>query len=117
MPNALELEQLTGEKDPRKGAEVILEMGVKIVVVKLGAKGCYITDGEEKVTVESFPVKVVDTTGAGDAFNAGFLYGLLDNKNNLYECGRLGNFVASRSVTTNGARAGLPYQKELITLY
>ena len=117
MPNALELEQLTGEKDYRKGADVILDMGVKIVVVKLGAKGCYVTDGEERVTVEAFPVKVVDTTGAGDAFDAGFLYGLLDNKNNLYECGRLGNFVASRSVTVNGARAGLPYQKELTTLY
>jgi ribokinase len=76
MPNALELEQLTGEKDPRKGAEVILEMGVSIVVVKLGAKGCYITDGQEQVIVDPFSVKVVDTTGAGDAFNAGFLYGL-----------------------------------------
>jgi ribokinase len=117
MPNALELEQLTGEKDYRKGADAILESGVKIVVVKLGAKGCYVTDGEEQSTVEAFPVKVVDTTGAGDAFNAGFLYGLLDNKNNLHECGRIGNFVASRSVTTNGARAGLPYQKELASIY
>ena len=114
MPNALELEQITGEVDYRKGAEIILEMGVKIVVVKLGSKGCYVTDGEEQVTVESFPVKKVDTTGAGDAFDAGFLHGLLDNKNNLYECGRLGNFVASKSVTVMGARTGLPCQKELV---
>ncbi|MCL2172947.1 MAG: carbohydrate kinase family protein [Nitrososphaerota archaeon] len=113
MPNNLELEQLTGEKDYRKGADTILEMGVKIVAVKLGAKGCYVTDGQEQVTIDAFPVKVLDTTGAGDAFDAGFLYGLLDNKNNLYECGRLGNFVASKSVTANGARTGLPYQKEL----
>jgi ribokinase len=117
MPNSLELEQITGEKDYRKGADVILEMGVKIVVVKLGAKGCYVTDGQERITVEPFTVKVVDTTGAGDAFDAGFLHGLLDNKNNLYECGRMGNFVASKSVTVNGARAGLPDQKELASIY
>ncbi len=117
MPNALELEQLTGEQDYRKGAEVILDMGVKIVVVKLGSKGCYVTDGNEQFTVDAFPVKVVDTTGAGDAFNAGFLYGLLNNKNNLYECGRLGNFVASRSVMKMSARAGLPYKKDLASLF
>jgi ribokinase len=114
MPNALELEQLTSESDYRKGAEAIIEMGVKIVVVKLGNKGCYVTDGTEQLIVDSFLVKTVDTTGAGDAFNAGFLYGLLDNKNNLYQCGRLGNFVASRSVMQMGARAGLPYAKDLV---
>jgi len=117
MPNALELEQLTGEADYRNGANIILDMGVKIVVVKLGAKGCYVTDGQEQVTIESFPVKAIDTTGAGDAFNAGFLYGLLDNKNNLYECGKLGNFVASKSIITMGARAGLPYKKDLASIH
>jgi ribokinase len=112
MPNAGELEQLTSESDYKKGAEVILGLGVKIVAVKLGDKGCYLTDGKEKHTVEAFKVKVVDTTGAGDAFNAGFLYGLLNGKS-LAECGRLGNFVASRCVMTMGARAGLPYAKDL----
>ena len=57
-------------------------------------------------------MKVVDTTGAGDAFCAGFLYGLLNDKS-LYECGKLGNFVASRCVMKMGARAGLPFAKDL----
>ncbi|MDR0797136.1 MAG: carbohydrate kinase family protein [Nitrososphaerota archaeon] len=117
MPNALELKQLTGEADYRKGADNILDMGVKIVVVKLGDKGCYVTDGQEQVTVEPFLVKAIDTTGAGDAFDAGFLYGLLDNKNNLYECGKLGNFVASKSIMSMGARTGLPYKKDLSSIY
>jgi ribokinase len=117
MPNALELEQLTGEKDYHKGADIILDMGVKIVVVKLGDKGCYVTDGQEQFTVEPFLVKPVDTTGAGDAFDAGFLYGLLDNKNNLYECGKLGNFVASKSIITMGARTGLPYKKDIAPMH
>jgi ribokinase len=90
----------------------MISTGVKIVVVKLGSKGCYVTDGAEKLSVAPFKVKVADTTGAGDAFDAGFLYGLIQNKS-LYECGQLGNFVASRSILAMGARAGLPYTKDL----
>ena len=115
MPNSLELEQLTGEEDYRKGADYMISMGVKIVAVKLGRKGCYVTDGEERLSVEPFKVKVVDTTGAGDAFDAGFLYGLI-HKKSLYECGQLGNFVASRNVMAMGARAGLPYAKDLASI-
>ena len=112
MPNAIELEQLTGEEDYRKGADYMISMGVKVVAVKLGAKGCYVTDGQESLSVEPFKVKAVDTTGAGDAFCAGFLYGLIHEKS-LYECGQLGNYVASRSVMAMGARSGLPYAKDL----
>jgi ribokinase len=112
MPNSLELKQLTGESDYRKGADFLLAYGVKIVAVKLGEKGCYVTDGKQQLMVEPFKVEAVDTTGAGDAYCAGFLYGLLQGKG-LAECGRLGNFVASRSVMQMGARAGLPYKKDL----
>jgi ribokinase len=112
MPNAMELELLTGQTEIPKGAAMLIDMGVEIVAVKLGSKGCYVTNGEEKKTIQPFKVPVVDTTGAGDAFNAGFLYGLLHDKS-LAECGRLGNFVAAQSVTKMGARAGLPYEKDL----
>jgi len=112
MPNALELELLTGETDYCKGADFMVGRGVKIVAVKLGGDGCYITDGRERHLIEAFKVKVVDTTGAGDAFCAGFLYGLVNGKS-LFECGRLGNFVASRCVMKMGARAGLPFTKDL----
>ncbi len=112
MPNALELELISGKKDFRKGAEFLLAKGVKAVAVKLGGKGCYVTDGHEQYQLEGVKVPVVDTTGAGDAFCAGFLYGLLKRKS-LYECGRLGNFVASRKITQMGARPGLPYAKDL----
>jgi ribokinase len=112
MPNLNELELLTKTADYRKGAEVLLKKGVEIVAVKLSSKGCYVTDGMENHNVEPFKVKVVDTTGAGDAFCAGFLYGLISDKS-LYECGRLGNFVASRCIMKMGARPGLPYLKDL----
>jgi ribokinase len=115
MPNAIELELITGKKTPADGAAFLIGNGVKIVAVKLGAKGCFVTDGKERHHMEAFDVSVVDTTGAGDAFCAGFLYGLLKKKQ-LAECGRIGNFVASQSVTKMGARAGLPYQKDLESL-
>ncbi|MCW4025818.1 MAG: carbohydrate kinase family protein [Candidatus Bathyarchaeota archaeon] len=114
MPNALELELLTGESDYQKGARVLIDAGVKIVAVKLGAKGCYVTDGTEQCRVEAYKVNATDTTGAGDAYCAGFLYGIINQKT-LTECGRLGNWVASRKVTKTGARTGLPYEKDLAT--
>jgi ribokinase len=115
MPNSVELELITGESDIPKGAQMLLDMGVEIVAVKMGDKGCYVSNGVEKKTIQPFKVPVVDTTGAGDAFNAGFLYGLIQDKT-LAECGRLGNFVASRSVMKMGARDGLPRQDDLVSL-
>jgi ribokinase len=116
MPNLKELELLTRAPDYREGAKVLVKKGVEIVAVKLGGKGCYVTDRKESHLIEAFKVKVVDTTGAGDAFCAGFLYGLISGKN-LYECGRLGNFVASRCIMKMGARTGLPHLEDLKLLH
>ncbi|MGF3521820.1 MAG: carbohydrate kinase family protein [Candidatus Bathyarchaeia archaeon] len=112
LPNIHELEQITGQKDPEKGAAFLQGKGVEVVAVKLGSEGCYVTNGYEHHYIEAVKVPVVDTTGAGDAFNAGFLYGLL-HKKSLLECGKLGNFVASCCVKKMGARTGLPYKREL----
>jgi ribokinase len=115
MPNSRELTLLTGMEDYVKGAEKLLELGVKVVAVKLGGRGCYVTDGRESHHVEAFKVQIVDTTGAGDAFCAGFLYGLLNGKS-LKECAKLGNFVASRCIMKLGARTGLPRLEGLKSL-
>jgi ribokinase len=112
MPNAGELELLTGIADHKKGAQAMLKRGVKIVAVKLGSRGCYVTDGRRNHNVEALKVNAVNTTGAGDAFCAGFLFGLIKHKS-LEECGRMGNFVASRCITEMGARVGLPTLEDL----
>jgi ribokinase len=111
LPNEGELRLLT-EKDYKKGAEALLREGVKIVAVKRGKKGCYVTDGEESHLIDSYKMKVVDSTGAGDAFCAGFLYGLLKHRT-LRECGLLGNFAASKVITKMGARNGLPRTEDM----
>ena len=113
MPSARELQMLGGKADYKENAEFMIGKGVRIVAVKMGNKGCYVTDGKESHRIEAFKVKVVDTTGAGDAFCAGFLYGLLKKKN-LAECGKIGNFVASRCVMKMGARTGLPKLEDLV---
>lgn len=111
FPNESEVTLWTGE-DYMHGARVLLQEGVHIVAVKLGARGCYVTDGVEAHRLDAYEVPAVDTTGAGDAFGAGFLYGLLTGKD-LYACGDLGNFVASRKIRVDGARDGLPTRSDL----
>jgi ribokinase len=114
FPNGIEVKLLTGQ-DYREGARTLTELGADIVAVKLGKQGCYVTDGKETHLIEAYRVEAVDTTGAGDAFCAGFLYGLIKRKE-LYECGKLGNFVASRCISKMGARTGLPRLAELKNL-
>jgi ribokinase len=111
FPNAIETKILTGENF-EEGAKIFIGEGAGIVAVKLGKNGCYVSDGKESHLVEPYIVDVVDTTGAGDAFCAGFLYGLITGKS-LVDCGRLGNFVASRCIAKMGARTGLPRLEDL----
>jgi ribokinase len=108
-----ELNALLPGEDYRRGAARLLSTGAQIVCVTLGAKGCYIADtAGAAYELAAYPTKAVDTTGAGDAFAAGFLYGLLHEKS-LPECGKIGNFVASCCIREYGCRKGLPYNLSL----
>lgn len=109
--NEKEMKLLTG-RNYREGSKILLHEGVSIIAAKLGKRGCYVTNGKETYLIKPYKVKVVDTTGAGDAFSAGFLYGLIKNQD-LHECGRLGNFVASQCIRETGARKGLPELSDL----
>jgi len=111
LPNENEIKLLTGE-GYKKGAKIFLHEGVSKVAIKLGERGCYVTNINENHLVAPYTVKVLDTTGAGDAFCTGFIYGLIKNKN-IYESGKLGNFVASRCIEKIGAREGLPRLSDL----
>ena len=107
--NRDEIEMLTG-LGYRDGTERLNEIGAAVVVVTLGRDGCYIHTPAAETTVPGYAAKVVDTTGAGDAFCAGFLCGHLNGRP-LDECGRIGNRVAARCVEAIGARTGLPGAK------
>ena len=107
--NRDEIEMLTG-LGYRDGAERLNEIGAAVVVVTLGSDGCYIRTPSAETAVPGYAAKVVDTTGAGDAFCAGFLCGRLNGRP-FDECGRMGNRVAARCVESVGARTGLPGAK------
>lgn len=91
----------------KEKAEVLLGYGMEIVVVKRGNKGSYVTDGEKSHIIPPFKVNCIDTTGAGDAFNAGFIYGFIKDKS-LKESGIIGNFIAACCIGKKGATIGLP---------
>lgn len=107
IPNETEAERLTGEKDVYRNADRFLAHGASCVIIKRGAKGCLIKTAEQEIEVPAYPgVTAMDTTGAGDSFVAGFLWGL-KNKLPLEECARFGCAVASCTVEKVGANAAI----------
>jgi sugar/nucleoside kinase (ribokinase family) len=76
---------------------------VGIAAITMGAKGSVVVAGAETHEVAAEPVEVVDTTGAGDLYAAGFLYGLTAGRP-LPECGRLGSLAAAEVIGHIGAR-------------
>ncbi len=114
LPSYDEAKDITGLTDPRAMARSFQDRGVGTVGIKLGEDGCYLRgpDGEE-VTVAAFPVTAVDATGAGDAWCAGFIAGVLSGRD-LAEAGRLGNAVAACCVTALGAYDGIRTMPETL---
>jgi len=122
--NRDEIRQLTGE-DVIQGAAKCLQAGCRGVVVTMG-KGAkiknttasgYIRDAKNEYIIKPSDTGAgTDTTGAGDAFAAGFLYGMINNRD-LEECGWLGDITARFSISKTGAREGLPALKELSRRY
>lgn len=99
--NEQEALALTG-MEPEKALHYIAER-CEIAVVKIGAKGAYIQRGNEIVTIPPLKADVVDTTGAGDMWAAGFLAGLVKGEN-LQKCGMMGAIVAKNIIEVMGAK-------------
>jgi sugar/nucleoside kinase (ribokinase family) len=78
IPNAEEAAMLTGENDPGKQAELFLRAGCTIAIITRGKDGALLMSAHETLEAPAFPVEVVDVSGAGDAFVAGFIVGLLE---------------------------------------
>lgn len=103
FPNDAEAMLLTGKDTVEEAAADLLAAGVGTVVVKCGAKGCYITSRERTFWVApEAQVQVVDTTGAGDSFVGGFLYALSQDLP-LEECARTANRCGAQAVQKIGA--------------
>jgi sugar/nucleoside kinase (ribokinase family) len=99
--NELEARAFTG-LEPEKALPVLSELS-KIVILKVGADGSWVKSREELIKVSAFPMKCIDTTGAGDLYAAGFLYGFAQDLS-LEKCGILGSFLAGKVIEIVGAR-------------
>ena len=116
-PNETEAEFYTGvkindEDDAKESAKKLIKMGIKNVIITLGEKGLFYSNGKKEIYIESSKVKAIDTTGAGDAFNGGLAFGLLKEKP-IKECLEFANKVAGLSTTKLGAGDAMPFLKEI----
>lgn len=113
--NEEEARAFTGEVDPRKSLDIIGKM-CELVVVKIGMRGALIKRGDEVVHVGIMAAaKRVDTTGAGDFYAAGFLYGLTEGMS-LRACGTLGAITAGKVIEVVGTTFGEEAWREIFTL-
>ena len=116
-PNETEAEFYTDIKilnieDAKKAAKSLIQKGLKKIIITLGEKGLFYTDGKEEIFIEATKVKAIDTIGAGDAFNGGFAYALLQKKP-IKDALIFANKVAGLSTTKQGAGNAMPSLEEV----
>ncbi|MHA2052157.1 MAG: ribokinase [Candidatus Hodarchaeales archaeon] len=92
--------------------------GIKKIVVTLGNKGCFVSDGNtgEQFQISAFEVDAIDAVGAGDCFN-GVLASRLSKEDKLQVAVQYANVAASIAVTRSGAQSSMPYQNEIEQKY
>jgi fructokinase len=116
-----ETKLLTGHKDPVMAAQKLLHEGVSIVAVTLGKEGTLICMKAQHQIVKGFNVKVVDTTGAGDAFWGGFIYCMTDAKkthssvtfDEACRYALFGNATAAKCISKRGAIPAMPKKRDV----
>jgi len=116
-PNEVEASILTNveiktPEDALKAAEILMNKGVANVVITLGKMGVLAVTKEKHQLFENYDVKVLDTTGAGDAFNGGFVTALSEGKD-IFEACFFGNVVSNLSVTKLGTSVAMPSREEI----
>jgi ribokinase len=116
-PNETEAEfytgiKITNEKEAKEASIKLLKFGLKKVIITLGEKGLFYSDGNEDIYLKATPVKAIDTTGAGDAFNGSLAFALSQNKP-IKDSLNLANQAAGLSTLKLGAGNAMPYLKDL----
>ena len=106
VPNADEAELILGETDPVRQAQLFHDMGARRVVITRGEHGVVSVSDGLRVKLGTYPVSFVDGSGGGDAFNAGYIVGLLEDRSEL-ECLKLASAVGASCVRSVGTTAGV----------
>jgi len=116
-PNETEAEfytgiKITNDQEAKQAADKLINLGIKKVIITLGEKGLFYSDGKEEIYLKASAVKAIDTTGAGDAFNGGLAFSLLKEKP-IKECLEFANKVAGISTTKLGAGDAMPFIQDI----
>jgi ribokinase len=119
-PNEVEASQLVGftvdgVTTARQAAAFLHQMGVKNVIITLGSQGAFYSSATENSWIKPIPVSVVDTIGAGDAFNGALAVALVEGKS-LKEAVQWGVVAGALAVTKNGAQSSLPSLENFMQL-
>lgn len=104
---------LTGMNDPQQALLTLAAIGPEIVISTIGSKGCLLVQNGRVISFEAYPIKAVDTTGAGDVFHGAFLYGLLQH----WEIETIIKFASATSAInclSLGGRVGIPTRKQVV---
>ncbi len=106
LPNRDEGELILGESDPLKQAETFLRMGAATCVITLGGGGSVLASGDLRLRAGAYSVPFIDGSGGGDAFDAGYICGLLQNKG-PEECLRIASALGASCVRAVGTTPGV----------
>lgn len=113
LPNEIELKELTRTENILKAIHTLRSWGVKEVIVKLGKQGAAYEGKGKLVSFPAIPVEQrIDTTGAGDCFVAGFLYGMIQQRD-ISQAIKIANLTASYSIQKKGAAISFPKKSEI----
>ncbi len=109
-----EAKMLSGQSHYEDMAKFFIDRGAKNICIKMGPDGSFVTNGKEKKFFSALKVNAIDSTGAGDAYVAGFLTALL-RKYPLMKCGLLANTAGAMAVTAVGATSGVKSWEALVS--
>ena len=114
FPNNDEVVGLSHQDTIEKAADYFLERGIKNVITKTGKDGVYVKNAKEEFSLPAFKIpQVIDTTGAGDNFAAGFICAMLDGKS-LHDCLLFATATSSIAVQIIGASTGVQSKKQVL---
>ena len=115
LPSIEEAEQITGLDSPPEISKFLMDYGVQTVGLKMGERGSYVRTGKDEIYVPAYTADVVDATGAGDAYVAGFLAGIVMGWD-LERTSELASATGAACVTAIGTTAGIRNLEETLAI-
>ena len=115
LPSLTEAQHLTGKSEVREISTFLRNYGISTIGLKMGERGSYVSTPEEELFVPAYPVNIVDATGAGDAYVAGFLTGTVKGWD-LKTTAELASATGAACVTAIGTTAGIQNLEETMKI-